>query len=359
MITSARIENFKGFKDLSLPDLSRITLLGGRNNVGKSSVLEALFLFHIKEQPDSFFQHFALRGFGINSFEPELAIAPAYKDYQMDRKISISVTEDNQEEVMVIEFNPSYSQKLIEVQLPGPDERNAQVNIAQKTAPAYSLEITYTSQNQQEQKSHLIVRSNHIELQKEYADTRQSQVTFVGARARSIPNDLATRFGLLDVIGKQDIVIQFLKILEPRLISLTSVAMGPTSYIHGDIGIERKIPVAFMGEGMDRLLSTVLTLATSRDGIILIDEFENGLHHSVMSKVWESISKAAQEFNCQIFATTHSYECLQAAYEGLAQAGMSEEFRYIRLDRTGDNVIAKTYSHQLLGTAIERGWEVR
>ena len=67
----------------------------------------------------------------------------------------------------------------------------------------------------------------------------------------------------------------------------------------------------------------------------------------------------AQEYNCQIIATTHSYGCLQAAFEGSSNAALSDEFRYIRLDRSHEDIIAKTYTHAMVGVAIERGWEVR
>jgi hypothetical protein len=58
-------------------------------------------------------------------------------------------------------------------------------------------------------------------------------------------------------------------------------------------------------------------------------------------------------------ATTHSYECLQAAHEGVAKACLADEFRYVRLDRRADDIVAKTYPHEILGAAIEAGLEVR
>jgi len=118
MITSATIENFKGFKHLELPELSRITLLGGQNNVGKTSVLESLFLFYAKTQPEMFLRHLAWRGISAISLEPDFALAPVFRDYRMDRKIIITLREDDQEETMEVEFNYSYSQQSIELPLP-------------------------------------------------------------------------------------------------------------------------------------------------------------------------------------------------------------------------------------------------
>ena len=358
MITAVTIENFKGFKKLQLPDLSRITLLGGSNNVGKSSVLEALFLFHIKTQPEAFIGHLILRGITISSLEPDIALAPAFRDYHLKWPIIISCTENEATDIMTIEFNPSYIPKSIDLQIPEMNEQGTPPGIFQK--PSYSVDITYQIGKKLEQ-CHVLVRANRIEVQPEanYTNTERKAAIIIGAKEEAKLNDLAAKFGQLDVVGKQDIVLDFLRILEPRLKNLSSVTLGTVPFIHGDIGIGRKIPIAFMGEGMNRLLFTVLTLATNEGSLLLIDEFENGLHYSVMAKVWESISKAARDFNCQIITTTHSYECLQAAYEGIAKAGLENEFRYIRLDRTPQDIVAKTYSHAVFGAALERGWEVR
>lgn len=360
MITAVTIENFKGFKKLHLPELSRITLLGGSNNVGKTSVLEALLLFHIKVQPEFLFNHLAMRGVSAASLEPGIVLAPAFKNYRLDQSIAITCSEDGHQEKMVIAFNPSYAPKIFEVPRADAEDASPSARTAQRPPPAYAVDISYQSKGKPEQ-CHLIVRANNVEVLREenYSATKQQPVTFAGTNSLTNPNELATRFGQLDVVGKQGIIIEFLRILEPRLESLSSIAMGTFSFVHGDIGIGRKIPVAFMGEGMNRLLSTVLTIATMQDGLLLLDEFENGLHYSVMPKIWENISKAARDFNCQIVTTTHSYECLQAAYEGIAKAGLKDEFRYIRLDRTAEDIVAKTYSHAVLGAALERGWEVR
>ena len=172
--------------------------------------------------------------------------------------------------------------------------------------------------------------------------------------------DDALRFAQLDIENRVSKVIDFLQVLEPKLVGLSSVTgTQQISMMYADIGMSRKIPMAFLGGGMSRLLSIILAIATVKNGIVLIDEVDAGIHYSHIPKIWEGISRAAHEFDCQIFATTHSYECLQAAYNGIAQADMAREFRFIRLERDKKDIIAKTYTHDLLGTALSRGWEVR
>lgn len=150
----------------------------------------------------------------------------------------------------------------------------------------------------------------------------------------------------------------FLKIIEPRLKSLSSVTMGDTSLIHGDIGLSRKIPVSYMGDGISRLLSIILSIATTKNGIVLIDECENGIHHSVMPKIWEAIAKAAREYNCQVICTTHSYECLEAAQEGIS-GELADDFSYVRIDREKNKRVAKCFDHEMLSMALKNNMEVR
>ena len=124
-------------------------------------------------------------------------------------------------------------------------------------------------------------------------------------------------------------------------------------------GMKRKIPVALLGDGISRLLSIILAIATAKKGIVLIDEIDAGLHYSILPQIWQGICQAAREYQCQVIATTHSYECLQAAHEGSVVAKSTKDFSYIRLEKEKDMIIGKKYSHEVLGAALSQGWEVR
>src|SRR5256885_1678397 len=82
-----------------------------------------------------------------------------------------------------------------------------------------------------------------------------------------------------------------LQVLEPRLQRLSLVPLAGKAVIHGDVGLDLLVPVAFMGEGMRRLLSILLAISNA-SGPVLIDEIENGFHHSVMTRVWKAIAQA-------------------------------------------------------------------
>jgi len=87
----------------------------------------------------------------------------------------------------------------------------------------------------------------------------------------------------------------------------------------------------------------------------MVDELENGLHHSVLPRVWLVLNEAAKQFNTQIFATTHSFECVRAAHNSLA----GEDFRLHRLEESDDGNRCITYDPETIAAALEFNLEVR
>lgn len=233
-----------------------------------------------------------------------------------------------------------------------------QIRTDQKPEPSYALDIVYDSKRMKNQTAHLLMGLDGLGIHVDKVLMKQRRASFLGARVPINPSEDAQKFGQLDIIGKQEKIVDFLRIIEPDLKSLSSVAMGDSSLIHGDIGLSRKIPVAYMGDGVARLLSVILAIASSQNGTVFIDECENGIYYSAMPKVWEAIAKAAREYDCQIIGTTHSYECLEAAHNGL-KGDLAPDFSYIRLDRTENRTTAKSFDHELLKVAIETNMEVR
>jgi AAA15 family ATPase/GTPase len=65
-----------------------------------------------------------------------------------------------------------------------------------------------------------------------------------------------------------------------------------------------------MGDGMWRMLAMAIAITHCKGGVLLIDEIDTGLHYSVMSQMWRLIYNAAKDLDVQVFATTHSYDCV-------------------------------------------------
>ena len=99
----------------------------------------------------------------------------------------------------------------------------------------------------------------------------------------------------------------------------------------------RPVPLKSLGDGAVRLFGVALALANSKDGFLLIDEAENGIHHSIQRDFWMMILKAAHQNNVQVLATTHSWDCV-AGFAMAATEIEEVDGALVRLDRYDDHI---------------------
>ncbi len=123
-------------------------------------------------------------------------------------------------------------------------------------------------------------------------------------------------------------------------------------------GYDQPVPLKSLGDGALRLFSLALALVNSRQGFLLIDEAENGIHYLVQENYWRMVLQTAREHDVQVIATTHSWDCIR----GFAQAALElddVEGILVRLERGEDGLRAVQYSEDELKIAAEQGIEVR
>ena len=146
--------------------------------------------------------------------------------------------------------------------------------------------------------------------------------------------------------------------IDPRLQAIESLQTGHAPLLYADIGLPEMIPVTNLGAGFCRLMDIYAELIAGEAKVLLIDEVENGLHHTVLPTVWKGLIAAANELDVQIFATTHSNECILAADQA-ARESAPYELNLIRLDRVKDDIKATVMDEKTIATAKELGWELR
>ena len=113
-----------------------------------------------------------------------------------------------------------------------------------------------------------------------------------------------------------------------------------------------------LGDGAARMFAAALSLATCRAGFLVIDEAENGIHHRVQEDYWRMILQTAADNNVQVFATTHSWDCV-GGFARAAAALDDVEARLVRLERRGEELRAVEYDEDLLATVADQRIEVR
>lgn len=120
-----------------------------------------------------------------------------------------------------------------------------------------------------------------------------------------------------------------------------------------------QLPLHDLGGGVVRLSRLLLSFFTARNGVLLTDEIESGIHHSVLSGVWTFARRWMHEWNVQLVATTHSAECIEAAMTAFADApGDLSIHKLFENEKTG-KVGVVTFSGESLEGARDLGLEVR
>ena len=113
------------------------------------------------------------------------------------------------------------------------------------------------------------------------------------------------------------------------------------------------------GEGLGKFIYLIMLLLSKKNSIILIDEIENGIHYTNLDKLWEIILTISKEENVQVFATTHSKECIES-YARVAKRLEDEEIAFIELGRNKENKIDSIiYPYEWLIDEVEQNHEVR
>lgn len=164
-----------------------------------------------------------------------------------------------------------------------------------------------------------------------------------------------------DQLNRDNLIPKYEQLLRRTVIpNLRRTSLGienGVTMIHGDVGYGL-VPLTLLGSGGRRLNSILLALTSSKDGVVLIDEIENSFHHSVLDGVWTAIAEIVESDGCQIFAATHSDECIKAALK-IFDEKENLDFRLHRLEKKDNKTEIFTFDKEQLEVALETGWEVR
>ena len=360
MYRSFTIKNFRCFDELTVEGMGRINLIAGKNNVGKTALLEALWVHHGAVNPELGARIDSFRGLdapSLDNFMTDLF-------HKFDRALTIELLAGGEWEENPRELRIS-SKEVPTIEVPLPRSREEQQDPRQ-TSSTFSnssnhvlFDYSHGSSAHLSSSGRLVeqivgpgvttITMEQTQLPRPYPESG----IFLAARRTGVSNEDVQRYSQLEVIGNDGRILEILKEIEPSLSRLAVVAAGQEPRLYGEIGLGRLIPVQLMGDGTSRLLSVALSIASAPGGIVLVDEIENGIHHSVMEKVWRAIGAFARSYDVQLFATTHSYECIGAAYRAF-EADEEDELRLFRIQRNGDGGFrAVKYDRERLGGVLE------
>lgn len=377
MYASFTIKNFRLFEQLTVEPLAQVNLIAGDNNVGKTALLEAIWLHAGQNNPELAQRLSQWRG--LPGSDTGDILAELFRDYNTG--IPINITAKNIGEINTSSltiFRRRRADVVSPINSAGVQTRRVQTdNILND-----ELVFEYRDQSGKQAKARAWMETAQVPLnlpiapniqvegnvaamrmEREESGIDRANSVFLQSSGRIASQELAVRFGRAEVKGHIEDVQEVLKLLDPRLRRLIAVpvSQGP-ALIYADIGAARIIPVALMGSGFVRLLELALAFVEVPNGSIIIDEIENGLHYSKLEGVWRHVQQLSKLFDTQVFATTHSYECIAAAHSAFKASEVFEDFTYIRLQRNHKTQRIECVSYddaEAFNYSMEYGREVR
>jgi AAA15 family ATPase/GTPase len=360
MYNSFEVKNFRCFKSLSVTNVKRVNLITGLNNVGKTALLEALFIHSGAYNPELTLRIDAFRGIRQVRIEAsgewyQPPWASLFNEFDTTKTIQLegSYGDDNKR---VVKLRTAHKEILFDFLSKIP-QRTDRMNYLDLPTRAHILEVEYSDPKTTSAKYYFILDPQRGINLFPIPPPLPYQTIFVPAMYRFLKDDVK-RFGELETEKKKKILLNALREIEPKLKDLALIVKDDVPLIHGDVGHARLMPLQLMGEGMSRLASITLAIGAARNGVALIDEVENGFHYSILPKVWQVIKEAARLFNTQLFLSTHSFECISAAHGVFEKDGLYD-FSLHRLEYGDEATHDVTYDKETLAASIEAGLEVR
>jgi AAA15 family ATPase/GTPase len=377
MLNSLNIKNYRNLKELRINSLGRVNLITGKNNTGKSTILEAIALFASKGDLALIYQFLSERGENFRqtennknstdinirslsslftnrmiSFDREDAIVIGStentlfgEDTSNDNSLSIrfvkyldEIQRDNQGATI------TRKRTLIEKDENGLLE-NYKIGIEIRIGKSYSI--------------------IPIEEDRPYRfgfKGLSSNESYQFIRTRNIDKEInGNLFDNITLTEKEQFIIDALKIIEPtteRIAFIGENSRERTAVIKL-ANISTPLPLRSMGDGVNRILTIILALVNSDNGFLLIDEFENGLHHTVQEKLWNVIFKLAESLKIQVFVTTHSEDCISGFENILNNPENKLDGKLIRLDNINGEIHQVEFNANELKIATDLNIETR
>ncbi len=362
------IKGFRGIKDLSISRLGRVTLLAGKNSSGKTTVLDAVRVYAARAHPD------VLSEVLKNHREvAELTGGHGQKN-NVDSRIEAIFHGRDASKDAIFTIGPDDDSMRLVVEAINPEEERWPHRPPHYFS-AVPLRTLIASFGDNKEIEIIWYFSPYALSTKTARDRRVYQDTgSVSEHKMPTPiicesmgpgplgsNEIERFWDVIALTDKEEKIGYVLRLILDKKVERIAMTGNESKSRRMVVRLEGQsfpVPLESFGDGALRLFGVALALINSKDGFLLIDEVENGIHHSIQSRLWRMILKTAAENNVQVLATTHSFDCVRGFAQAMTEYEGSDG-ALVRIERKDAEMWAVEYSEDDLKVAAEQHIEVR
>ncbi|WP_293145538.1 MULTISPECIES: ATP/GTP-binding protein [unclassified Microcoleus] len=329
MLKEIEIQNFRCFEQIKISGFERVNLIGGKNNAGKTALLEALFL----------------------NVAPYISSLEILRDIRRESSKALEAMPERawnnlfytpikaHQIIVIFGKNENNNTEKVEIKLSiDPDQTNINIESIINEKSIHSTFLNVSAKG-------LGAGASGF-TDKNYITALVSGVVpIIPSFIRISGIELTEAYDRARLNEKDSEVLKAFQVIDPAIESVESFYIGePTLYLRRKG--EKRLPLSLFGDAMNRVAEIILKLVNSEHKILLIDEIENGIHYKSQREFWRMLFRLAVELDTQIFATTHSLEMLQAFADVGLELEQECSIAYFEMAR-------KLKTNQIIGSRLD------
>lgn len=348
MFNQLEIYNFRGIRQARIGDLGQLNLFWGRNNCGKSSLLDALFLIAGMSNPMLPVTINQMRQWG--NVSPD-GLKVNFFGFNTQNPIRIVATDGERRELTINVVESGQTQVSLTTGTDG--------SLSSTVPTTYGLRLHYSLNNGAYTSSLFFDPSKSPDLATRTIDNNyQERLKCVYLSPKY--DFQASINGLANILQNKDeqFILDGLRLIEPSVKDFTFTS----GEMFVDVGASKRLPVNVMGDGARKIVSLLTAIYDCPDGLLLVDELSNGFHFSVMPSLWQVVAYAARKNNTQVFATTHDIDSMKGLRTMALSQPQDEKLPVsaYKLQRDSQGVLTPyRYSVESMDYAFEQEMEIR
>ncbi|GAA7641355.1 ATP/GTP phosphatase [Helicobacter pylori] len=366
MIQSVRIKNFKNFKNTKIDGFTKLNIITGQNNAGKSNLLEALYYLVGKSMHPC---TNVLEIYDNIRKEPLTSESKSLMFYGLDteKKIQITTTLDNNQTLdLQIKFIANEKQKVIESQI---------IPTVEHAQEFSRLNFTLKKNNKEIYNDHLNItkipnfppipnQSGYNRQFKNFEPSQLQELLPFESTAIITPSDVAYRQAhMIQAVSKicsdNQLEEELNKHLNQFDNNIQSISFNTNNQLKLKVkNVKEKVPLSVFGDGLKKYLHIVSAFIANNAKTIYIDEVENGLHFSRMRLLLKNIIDFInnnKDGNLQVFMTTHNQEFIEILDQVIREKDFVHQTKLFCLEQYNGSIVAEPYYGENLSLYFKNG----